>query len=91
MTLELGGSSEPAARLEPAPRPDGAAGAARVAPGPRFAGGGMGSHHDHRCQLAMEICLWTVAGSSSSVSMQAARSAREIVNTRGRFRSIALR
>ena len=44
-----------------------------------------------RCQLAMATCLRTVAGSSSSASMQAARSARETWNPCGRLRSIAMR
>jgi NAD(P)-dependent dehydrogenase (short-subunit alcohol dehydrogenase family) len=43
------------------------------------------------CQLAMDMCRCTVAGSSSSLSMQLARSAREIVNPCGRLRSIAVR
>ena len=46
---------------------------------------------DRRCQLAMQTCLWMVAGSSSSVSMQAARSAREMLKQCGRLRSIAVR
>ena len=50
-----------------------------------------GVSEDHRCQLAMDTCLCTVAGSPSMVSMQAARSAREIVNPCGRLRLIAVR
>jgi hypothetical protein len=42
-------------------------------------------------QAAMDMCLCTVAGSSSRVSMQAARSAREIENPCGKLRSIAVR
>ena len=78
-------------RIPLRPRRPAEAGGAGVAPGLRFAGAGLGSDHDHGHQLAMEICLCTVAGSPSSVSMQAARSAREIVNPRGRLRSVAVR
>ena len=50
-----------------------------------------GLSEDFGCQLAMDTCLCTVAGSPSRVSMQAARSARETLNPCGRFRSIAVR
>jgi hypothetical protein len=46
---------------------------------------------DHGCQSAMQTCLCAVAGSSSSVSMQAARSVREMLKQRGRLRSVAVR
>jgi hypothetical protein len=42
-------------------------------------------------QLAMAMCLCTVAGSSSSARMHAARSARETLNPCGRFWSTAVR
>ena len=61
--------------------------------GLRLTAGRSGSDHDHDrgCQLAMQTCLCTVAGSSSSVSMQVARSAREMLKQCGRLRSIAVR
>jgi hypothetical protein len=54
-------------------------------------GGEQSGGHDCRCQSAMQTCLCAVAGSSSSVSMQAARSAREMLKQWGRLRSVAVR
>ena len=49
------------------------------------------SDHFHAWILRRQTCVCTAAGSSSSVSMQVARSAREMLKQCGRLRSVAVR